>query len=1056
MAKIRLIGIFLALLVGLMSKAQVTGIVLDSDTKAPITEVTVVVNNSVREKTNKQGFFSIPDLTGGERMTFRHIAYQDTSIVLKFNTKHPHLTVLLSAKHAMIDEVIVNTGYQSTPKDRLTGSFSSVSKEQLEQQVGRGITSMLPALANGVMLDNNSTSANRLMVRSLSTIKAEKTPLIIVDNFPYEGNLDDINPLDIENVTVLKDAAASAIWGVRAGNGVIVVSTKKGKFNQKQSFRFSTAIKTGGPPDLRRLDIMSTGEFIEMEEYLFYKGYYNSRISSSAMLPLTPIVEALDRLKNQKITPAEYDHLKAGFLGVDVRDEYTRHFYGRPFYQQYHLQGSGGNNLYAWMSSLGFDSQIGTTKNKSERVNYKLNNAVKISKDILMSTDINLIHYATSAGRPAYGEVKMSTYELYPYASFVDQHGLPLRIAQRNNDFVDQMAQGDYLLDWNYYPLTDYRHLDNRSQQWILNWNAGVKYDVSPSLSLDLRYNLVLDRTETKYLRDRESYFSRNLVNSFAEIDVTNATVIYNVPKGGVLDQSVVKQITHNGRIQLNFNRTIGEHGMTGILGFEGRSSKSSGESSRFYGYDPTTFSFANVDYITRYPDLVTGGLNNIPNGQSLTQTEVRYLSVFANAVYSYKNRVNLSGSLRRDATNLFGLRTNDKWNLLWSIGASWKILENNGPLDKLNVRTTYGFSGNVDPSMASVNTIQYVGTNVLNNFPIATFASYANPELKWESIATLNLGAELALWNDRLNLSLDWYSKRGNDLYGMDEMDPTAGIGATVVRNSAKMKASGLDLAMGITAFENTNWGLKFQINLNKSADQVLQYYLNNKIGRNFVNERTIAGIAGKPVYSLFSYPWKGLDTDGNPIGYFEGSESKDYRQIYNNTLLDDMVYEGPTLPRWFGAAGSTIRFKNLTIDFRILYKLGHYLRARSIDYSALFAQNITHSDYNLRWKEVGDENKTSVPAMIYPLNSNRENYYRNSSILIESASHIRLQYINLQYKMDRKLFGKIDATVFFNVDNIGLLWKSTKKGFDPEYENRFNSITPPPQWSFGGRFNF
>lgn len=860
MAKNRTIWLFVMLLVVVTAKAQLRGTVLDKETGLPITDVNIIINNAAKAKTDKWGRFSITEKISGDNVTFRHIAYQDTSIFLQADRQHAELTLSLSLKHGMIGEVVVNTGYQSIPKDRLTGSFSSVSKQQLEQQIGRGITGMLPSLANGVMLDNNSTSANRLMVRSLSTIKAEKSPLVIVDNFPYEGNLDDINPLDIENVTVLKDAAASAIWGVRAGNGVIVVTTKKGQFNRRQSFRFSTAIKMGAPPDLNRLDLMSTSDFIGMEEFLFNKGYYNSRITSTAMLPLTPIVEALDRLKKQKMTQEEYDNLKTGLVGLDLRDEYRKHFYNNSLFQQYHLQGNGGNSQFAWMSSLGYDKEVGSTKNKSERLTYRLSNSLKIRKDLLLSMDFNLIHFNTSTGMPAYGDVKMSTYELYPYATFADDNGTPLRIAQRNNDYVDRMMQEGYILDWNYYPLTDYRHLDNRSQQWIVNWNTGLKYDVSRSLNIDLKYNLMLDRTDGKNLHDQDSYFSRNLVNSFSEIDRSTDLVTYNVPKGGVLDQSVARQTAHNARLQLNFNRTINVHGISGILGFEGRMSKGNGESSRFYGYNPATLSFANVDYTSRFPDLATGGLNAIPNGQSLSQREIRYLSVFANAVYSYKNKVNLLGSVRRDATNLFGLRTNDKWNLLWSVGGSWKALENKGQIDKLTMRTTYGFSGNVDPSMSSVNTIQYIGTNVLNNFPIATFASYANPELKWESIATLNLGTDLVLWKNKLNLTFDWYTKKGSDLYGLDEMDPTAGIGATVVRNSAKMKASGLDLAIGLNALEWKDWGLSFQINLSKSADKVEKYYLNNAIGRNFINERTIAGIVGKPVYSLSLTLGKGL----------------------------------------------------------------------------------------------------------------------------------------------------------------------------------------------------
>lgn len=1035
--------------------AQISGRVTEAGTGLPIEGVSIITENVVIAKSNLKGEFAFSFLGAQKNITFRHISYRDTTFSISDGSKA--LDIYLKPKQALLEEVVINTGYQQTHRDRVTGSFSAVSKEQLEQQVGSGISSMLPAIANGVMMDNNSTSVGRLMVRGLSTIRAEKQPLIVVDNFPYEGNLDDIHPMDIENITVLKDAAASAIWGVRAGNGVIVVTTKKGRFNQKTGFRLSTAFKVGPPPDLSRLDIMGSGDFIGMEEFLFENGYYNSRITSSSKLPLSPIVEALDQLRNNDISETEYSAIRQKLLGIDVRDGYLQHFYNNSVLQQHHIQGNGGTENITWMSSLGYDRDISVTTAKRDRVTSRLSNEIRLHSRLKLSTDLSLIHTASSDGRPEYGSVTMGSYQLYPYAQFADNEENPLRISQRNNGYIDQMAEEDFLLEWNYYPLTDHRHSHNVQKRSILNLNTGFKYRITDFLDIDLKYNLVTDRSDRNNLRGEESYFARNLVNSFSRIDRVNGTVYHNIPTGGILDRSVSRQLVHNARAQFNINHQWDRHEISGLLGFEGRMNRGTGETNRFYGYNGSNLSFGNVDYVNSYPDVVTSALNYIPNAQSISQTDVRYVSAYANAVYTYDNNLNISGSLRRDATNLFGLRTNDKWNLLWSLGANWKAFESSDlPLNRLNLRATYGFSGNVDPSMASVNTIRYLGVNAINNVPIATFSSYANPDLKWESIGIFNLGADVVSWDNRLRLTIDWYLKKGNDLYGLDEMDPTAGIGPTVVRNVARMTGKGWDVLFDVNALKRTHWGLDFQVNLSRSQDQVDEYYLAGTFGRSFVNERIIGGMEGKPVYSIFSFPWKGLDTDGNPIGYVEGEESKDYREIYNNTLLENMVFSGPVLPRWFGSAGSRLRYRNLTLDIRLLYKFGHSIRTQSIDYSALFSQNMTHSDYAARWQQPGDEENTHIPVMVYPLNVNRENYYKYSSVLIESASHVRLQYVHLQYDLNRIFNSHVGAQLFVNAENLGLLWKKTDRDIDPEYENGFNAIRTPSQWSFGCRLRF
>jgi len=1044
------------LLWSIVANAQLSGTVVDRTTQQPISAVTITGKGVKSVTTDPSGKFSISSIGSDVTIRFRHLSYVDTMIFINTDNIHERLIVQLTSMPKEIEEVVVNTGYQQISKHRLTGAVSTVSRGQLDQQISRGLTTMLPAIASGVMMDNNSDFSGRIMVRGVSTIRGEKKPLIILDNFPYEGNIDDINPLDIETVSVLKDASASAIWGVRAGNGVIVVTTKKGKYAQKQNFSFSSSFKTGAQPDLNRLDIMSSKEFIEHEEYLFDMGYYDSRIDDYSKPPLTPIVEALDRLRNEDISQSAYDALRSRLATIDVRDGYREHFYRRSMFQQHHLQGSGGTERFSWISSLGYDRDISYNKNKSDRLTYRLQNQVKLLPDLHLSSDMNMVYQGTNFGKPAFGDIKMATMELYPYAEFADAGGIPTRIAQQNQDYVNEIGERGALLDWNYYPLLDHRYVSNTGKQWVFNWNLGLKYNLAEYLSLDLKYNLMLDRSHSERLHGLDSYKARDMINSFSRID-DNGSVIYNIPKGAILDRSNSQQLAHNGRAQLDFDRSYGDHDIAALLGFEGRINRTNGDGDILYGYNPDNLSFANVDYVTQFPNFTTGALYNISNSQYRSESDVRFVSVFANAVYSYKKRFNLSGSLRRDATNLFGLRTNKKWNLLWSLGGSWKIIEGKEHLfNSLNIRSTYGFSGNVDPTMSAVNTIRYMGTNTKLNLPIAMFSSYANPDLKWEAISALNLGADLKLLHNKLDMSIDWYRKTGKDLFGLDINDPTAGIGPTIVKNVASMKADGIDVSIDFKAIHTPQWKLQLQANMTRNEDEVTKYYLRDNRGRNFINERAISGQEGRPVYSLYSYKWKGLDGSGNPIGYLDGHESADYAKIFNNTQIGDMEYAGPVIPRWFGSGGAVLSYRDFSFNFRLLYKLGHSIRTRSIDYDALLSSNITHSDYARRWQQEGDENSTTVPSFAYPINSNRGNYYKYSHVLVESASHVRLQYVNLQYSPSKRINEMIRYSLSVNVENLGVLWKATKKEIDPDYENSYNGIAPPRQWALGVRLHF
>jgi len=1034
--------------------AQIKGIVLDRFDNKSISDVSILLDNKVVGKTDSLGYFEISYHNLPVFLNIRHLSYKDTSFIVSEVSREIY-NFYLTSKSKEIEEVVIQTGYQALGKQRITGAYSVISKEKLGQQVGIGITGMLPAIANSVMFNNNSNSRGSLMVRGLSSISANKQPLIILDNFPYEGNLDEINPLDVENVTVLKDAAATSIWGVRAGNGVIVITTKKGRFDQKNSFRLSSNLKIGIPTELNRLPSMSSLEFIELEEFLYEKGFYDSRLTGNSKLPVSPIVESLSKVSDGKLSDIDFLIQKERLSKINVRDQFLKYFYSNPTFSQNHIQASGGTSKFAWLSSFGFDKQISDTKSIQERINFRLNNQIHLSKRLNLFNDVSFISITNKAGNPAYGGMSVLSSSLYPYAQLADENGQSLELKKRNFNYLDQIDEERKLLNWRYNPIEDQKQLQDVNRQWILNFNTGLNLKLIKTVNFEFKYNLVLDKSGTERLYGVDSYYTRDLINTFTQIS-SNGSISYPIPKGAILLKSVGERIVHNARAQINYDQSFGSHSLYGILGFEGRINGNEGHSFMNYGFNPSNLSFSFVDFTRSYNEIVTGGQDFIPSGQSLTSTDLRFISLYSNLVYSYKNRLNFSGSLRRDATNLLGVRTNDRWNLLWSIGASYNVLkESKSFIDRLKLRSTYGFSGNVDPNLTSVTTIRFRGTNINTQYPNAEFDKYANPDLKWESVGTLNLGLDAGFFKERLTISFDYFKKKASDLYGPDEMDPTAGISLNIIKNVAEISASGIDLDLNIHTIKRANFDLNLQFNISQNKDRVVQYYLKNKRGFSFIMPRIISAIEGNPVYGVYSYESRGLDNEGNPIGIVDGYISTDYRAILN-TEIKDMQFAGPVLPAWFGSAGSTIRFKNLSLDFRLLYKLGHFVRTKSINYYKLFNQSITHSDYSNRWQKPGDELNTRVPSLVYPVNMNRELFNENTDYLVESGSHIRLQYIHLQYKLQNAFRTKSTTNLFLNADNLGVLWKKTKIPLDPDYEVDLNSFRPARQFSFGINFQF
>lgn len=1034
----------------------------------PIEGVSVFKNKeNISFITDSQGFFKIEELMKGDTLHFKHISYQDTFIVIQDPSKI--LQVSLKNSGHLIDEVeVVTTGYQRIPRERSTGSFSVIENEQISEQINFNIIDRIPAVASGVILDRNigTGSSSQLLVRGMSTIMGEVHPLIVLDNFPYEGNLENINPDDIEEITILKDAAAASIWGARAGNGVIVITSKKTQKNQEMRVNVNSITSVEEKPDLFSLDRISSSDMIDVETLLFEEGYYDSRINLTSKTVLSPAVELLMEKKSlsdpneiEKINK-ELDRLKT----LDVRNDFLKYLYRLGARQQSSLALSKGSENFMWNASAGLANLKDNLNSRTNRNTFLWNSRVNVLKKLVLDAGINISFLKTRSGRPGFGSVSSYNEGLFPYAEFADDKGNPLPVYKDwQADYLQKEIHPE-LLDWTYYPLEDYKHhiQTQRNQSTILS--AGLEYQFPKWVTASFKYQFQRQTGFSENLRHPESYEARNLVNGYAEENSATGGINFEIPKGGLVDFGNNDLRAHNLRGQLDFDNNGDLHRIYAILGTEVRDVLTNSKSHRLYGYNPDNLSYSPLDLTVPYKHYITGANTFLSDGIALNQRRNRYISTFFNGAYTLFSKYTASLSARRDASNLFGLNVKDKWNPFWSVGAAW-IISNEDfwpgeTIGFLKLRATAGKTGNVNPSMVALTTIRYVGPNPYTQSPYARFDNYANPELKWETVGMTNIALDFSTKNNRISGTIERFWKNGDNLYGISPIDYTTGVDAFIVKNVASMRASGFDLILNTL---NTTGKIKWRsnLNLNLNNDKITKYHMENELASNFVSPiNRISGREGSPVYSMYSYKWQGLDkNDGAPLGLLEGEPSREYLMFTGgNASVEDLVYHGSVLPKVFGSLGNTISWKDWSMMFRVTFKFDYYFRRETISYNSLFSTWKGHGDFNKRWQKRGDENHTDIPGLMYPIPFGLENFYPFAEPFVERGDHVRLEFINLSYNLPTS--GKYtqwfkQTSVALNINNLGLIYRKNNKKIDPDYSSfSHTDLSPSTIYSLNLKF--
>lgn len=1040
----------LMLLVGIgqfvQAQTKISGRVYDEKSGAPLAGAGLqLVYNKFSTVTNNQGEFSL-QINTPDTLILSHVGYKTLRILVDSSNKT--LQIGLALRMGDIEEVVINTGYYEIERGRTTGSFAHVGSELLHRPIGTNIMERLEGLVPGLQfVTPNGKLPQDVRVRGLSTIESDETPLIILDNFPYEGSLDDIDPNTIESVTVLRDAASAAIWGARAGNGVIVLKTRQINVQDRLNVSFQANHSYTQKPDLYYSpQWLPSPVVMGIEEERYRLGHY-----TFAADQVNPYYVELMRARDLgQLTESAFQMEKAILERTDVRREALKYLYQTASHAQYSLNVSGGTSRYGYALGAGFTKGQGELiGDENSRKQFSVKNQFRPFS--FMQIGLSMAYSSQQSQNDAVGlaDFTLPLYGLSPYQRIVNEEGKPFHAQKDISLEYASKAEDNGLLDWFYRPLDERELTKHEALSEQLRFDGDVNFNILKGLNLKLAYQYAAASTESTTHRYKDSYYVRHLVNQFTQ---PNGSQV--IPHNGVLARGFQSRSgSHQGRVQVNYQVDFGDgHVLSALAGSDIREAiQQRYPGSILYNYHDEYLVGSNQYNFQQLYDILPSGRKRIPLASGLSSYHTnRDLSYFSNFSYRYQKKYVLTGSLRWDASNLFGVKINQKGVPLWSVGSSWDIAQEGfftlgDFLSTLRLRTTYGYTGNVNKAVTHHPTIRNA-VNTSTGLPVAALVNIGNPSLSWERVKTWNAAVEWQSRNQMFAGSVERYFKKGMDLIGDALMDPTTGISGSYKINYASIDSYGWDAELTFKPFSGPfQW-----------YATLFSSWVDNKVTHFYTQDFPGNGtyyLVGTPPYRvgdskdiLYSVPWNGLSPlDGFPVIMMNGQASSEYRKYFIEYLDHaNMTVSGVKIPRNYGSFQSRVSWKGLEMGFLVGWKLGHVFRRASMAPLGEYRNNY-HLDYQKRWEKPGDERYTIVPAYMHPSDENNDtgmmaSMYRYFDALVESGDHIRLQEVNLSYGLPTSVSSKAGIrkiTLGLNARNLGVLWQAGPSGLDPDFPN-------------------
>ena len=998
-----------------------------------------------------------------------------------------NVRVIMHEDKQQLGDVIV-TGYQRISRERSTAAFGFVDSEQLNRQMHSDLASSLEGQVAGLRMNINSNTGDMSpILRGVGTFSHDvgTEPLIVVDDMPTNLRLSEINPYNVESITVLKDAAAASIYGALAANGVIVVATMRAKKEGAHvSINADWFITT--KPNFKSLNLASTSDIIDYQTAVFdanvaEKGSAANFLSSFEYNYYNPLFQLYLDQANGDITSGEVNATLRQWRNNDYYKEYRDNAWRTAITQRYNVTVSqkAGNSNHLLSFNYEKDSQR-VISGKSNKISlyYKSNYAVTNWLNLNAGVDVRMGRsYTPNSGYTSYTLQQRYERILDADGNHYTSPYVNVDTSPSYNGSVVRKTEGV-----SPYRTFGFNVLDALEESITKSHDVSIR----PFVSLQARflkmfkYNFMYqyewNKGKSELFESENTYVMRMLYNSMVD---TNGKA--QLPQGGRFNQTEVESKRYTVRNQIDFDKTWKDHAVTAIAGLEFRENKIPTPARQLlYGYDPQTLTSDFMNWQTYRDGVGTSALSGRTitlSGLSATlhESRHRYASFYANAGYSYLSRYNLSGSIRWDQADLFGLDIRNQRHPLWSIGASWILSEESfikeiSWLDYLKLRMTYGINGNVDQS----STTYFVVKKKTQSNPIkTTYLTYEdddlpNPKLRWEKTATYNIGLDFRLFKNLISGSLEYYNRHSSDLLVRRYMDPTLGAGSRVV-NNGEMRNRGVELSLTTNIIRKKDWNFAVDFNFDYNKNKMLKVdHSESDNARVFIASPQVYFMEGTSYNTLWAYRIHriengypvAVDKDGNDLVKF--NEDGTVASITSGSSLkgtDDLVNLGSLTPKFSGSVGLRFNYKNFDLNAFFVYAGGNKLRNSVLKMDDQLGTQTLKGIAN-RW--TADDSNAQVrmyldiPAQVKTYASTFQDWWQYGDINVKDAGYVKLRSLSVGYNLPFTVCQHLRLSslkVKVQVNNL-FTWCKAGSDIDPEsygMNDGTRGIASPKTYSIG-----
>lgn len=1076
---VMLIAVFCLLFGGkALAQSTVSGTVFSSEDDSPIIGASIKIQGTkMGAATDIDGKFRLENVKKGATLVVTYIGMQTKTVKAGENMK-----IYMTSDSKSLDEVVVQVAYGAAKKSTLTGAVTQVDSKQIEVRPVSSVTSALEGTTSGVQINSTYGQPGEepsIRIRGFGTVNGSATPLYVLDGVPFGGNISDLNSNDIESITVLKDAASCALYGNRASNGVILITTKRGK-GEKMAFNLKVNQGTYSR-GIKEYKVLNAKEFMETS----WLNLRNSRISAgddqatanayasknliNDELYLNIYNKADDQLFDANGKLVSDAQILDGYADdLDWYDNAIRDGYR----QEYNFSGSQASAKSDYYFSVGYLNEKGYVTNSDfdrltgrAAMNFRpkkwLNTGFTISGSHQKS---NITNGNSSA---SYTNAFMFCRDIAPI--------YPVHLHNADGSYqLDSFGNKQYdsgsYTDENGNPVLTRNQYQDRHVIWEneLNENKSFRNTIQSSAYMDL-----------KFLNDF-TFTVKGELNVRNNENRTYNSALIGDGKGnnGRTSRSIYRYKNYTFQQQLNWNHTFGNHTVGVLLGHENY--------SYFYDYTyiyKTNQTFAGQDNLDNFTNLTNGsGYSN----------RYRTESYLGRVRYDYQEKYNVEASFRRDGSSRFAKES--RWGNFGSIGASWVVTKEDfmKPItwvNNLKLRADYGLVGN-DAGAGYYSYMALYASKQNHNKGAYYLSQLANTKLKWETGASFGIGVDARLFN-RWNISAEYFDKRNKDLLFNVYLPLSAGATssnsaeATITENMGTISNRGFEINTDVDIFKNKDWTVNLSANASFIKNKIVELPEQDKDG-------IISGIykiaEGKSRYEFFTYTYVGVDqmtgnslyranlenyhvttADGQTVGNADGNDISKYvtqigNEYYvNNTSYALKEYHGSAIPKVYGSFAPSVRYKDLSLSLMFTYSIGG--KVYDAVYSSLMSTGTSPSNYHKdilkSWSEIPSGMTEDSQDRIWyggipQINSSMTSTNNaTSSRWLTDASYLVLKNINMSYSLPKAWVNALTLeSIRLNLSCENAFTCTKRRGMNPQQSfdgYQYNYLVTPRVFTIG-----